>query len=272
MLMAAGKLPRMTSLSRHMHSLKRVFRFRFLLLFFLALEILFLIALSLPRWGLVPVNQQPPMTTMPSPALEALESDRLAPKSSNVTTLEAITTIVPAHGHYPYYGHYPYEEVAPEKLMIISSYGFGQYQRFEYMEETAARALMKMLHAARDQKVWIIPASGFRNFEIQNELFQNQIDRQGSIEAASLISAPPGYSEHHTGFAIDLADGNYPNQDITSEFAKTEAFFWLSEHAIDYGFEMSFPENNSQGINYEPWHWRYIGSPEAQHTFARARQ
>lgn len=248
-----------------MYVLKKFFKFRLLLLFLLTLEILFLIALSLPRGRFVLVNRQPVITT-PSPTLEALDSESLAPEFSNETTFEAISTTVTA------YGHYPYEEAASEKLMMISSYGFGEYQRFEFMEETAARALMKMIYAARDEKIWIIPASGFRNFDIQNELFQDQIKKQGSIEAASLISAPPGYSEHHTGFAIDLADGNYPNQDITAEFAKTEAFFWLSKHASDYGFEMSFPENNPQGVNYEPWHWRYIGSLEAQQTFARARQ
>lgn len=151
--------------------------------------------------------------------------------------------------------------------MIISSYAQGEDQRFEQLSSQAALALMKLIYAARDQGVWIVPVSGFRNVKDQEILFQNQIRRRGSPKAAAKVSAPPGYSEHHTGYALDLADGHFPTEDITSDFAKSDAFRWLNQNAKAYGFELSFPEGNSQGVSYEPWHWRYISTHEAQLIF-----
>ena len=96
---------------------------------------------------------------------------------------------------------------------------------------------MKLIYAARDEEVWIVPVSGFRTVTAQEKLFQRQIKKRGSSEAAAKLSAPPGYSEHHTGYAIDLTDGNFPRQDITSQFAETKAFRWLTLHAKEFGFE-----------------------------------
>lgn len=158
-----------------------------------------------------------------------------------------------------YLGHFRYNEASQNNLIMIASYGQGEYQRFEYMDIEAGKALMKLIYAAREEGIWIIPVSGFRSIKKQNILFENQIKRRGSIEEAAKVSAPPGYSEHHTGLAVDLADGRYPNQDITQEFENTEAFRWLQKHAKEFNFEMSFPVNNKQGVIYEPWHWRFRG-------------
>jgi D-alanyl-D-alanine carboxypeptidase len=171
----------------------------------------------------------------------------------------------------PKLGHFPYPEGDVGKMMIVSSYAQKEYQRFERLAPEAALALMKLIYAARDEGVWIIPVSCFRGITDQEKLFKAQIQRRGSTEAAAKISAPPGYSEHHTGYAVDLADGHLPKKDITYDFAKTNAFQWLKLHAKDFGFEMSFPENNPQGVSYEPWHWRYVGSPEASAIFRSAR-
>lgn len=169
-----------------------------------------------------------------------------------------------------YFGHFAYEEISGN-LVIVSSYGQGQYQRFEQLNEETALALMKMINTARDEGVWIVPVSGFRAISVQSELFENQIQRRGSVEEAALVSAPPGYSEHHTGYAIDLTDGHYPRTDITNEFENTEAYEWLRRNARDFGFELSFPPNNPQGVSFEPWHWRFIGSDRASEVFAAAR-
>ncbi|MEC4893715.1 MAG: M15 family metallopeptidase [Oscillatoria sp. PMC 1051.18] len=166
------------------------------------------------------------------------------------------------------YGHFHYPEAEPDVMTVISSYGTGEYQRFESLQPEAAKELMKMIYAARQDSIWLVPVSGFRTLKAQKQLFEAQVKRRGSEENAAKVSAPPGYSEHHTGYAIDLTDGNFPNRDITREFENTPAYQWLKMNAQNFGFELSFPQNNSQGISYEPWHWRYIGSPEAQKTFA----
>ncbi|WP_017718020.1 M15 family metallopeptidase [Kamptonema formosum] len=155
--------------------------------------------------------------------------------------------------------------------MIIASYAQQEYQRFEQLDREAGLALMKLIYAARDEGVWIIPVSGFRNIAAQELLFKSQIERRGSPEEAAKLSAPAGYSEHHTGYALDMADGLSPKKDITYEFEKTNAYRWLTLHAKEFGFEMSFPANNSQGVSYEPWHWRFVGSPRATEIFADAR-
>ena len=68
---------------------------------------------------------------------------------------------------------------------------------------------------------------------------------------------PPGYSEHNCGLAADL---NSPEHtDLTEGFENTEAFRWLSAHAVEYGFILRYPQKNAEAvtkITYEPWHWR----------------
>ena len=167
-------------------------------------------------------------------------------------------------------GHLLYLEADKNRLMIIASYAQKQYQRFEYLDVEAGQALMKLIYAARDEGVWLVPVSGFRSIERQTILFDEQVKRLGSIEAATKVSAPPGYSEHHTGYVIDLTDGRFPKQDITYKFANTDAYRWLTKHAHEFGFEQSFPLNNLQGISYEPWHWRFIGSQRATTIFTQA--
>ncbi len=168
-------------------------------------------------------------------------------------------------------GHFPYAEANTSQLIIIASYAQNEYQRFERLAPEAALALMKLIYAARDDGVWIVPVSGFRDLASQDKLFKKQIEKRGSVAEAAKLSAPPGYSEHHTGYALDLSDGNIPKKDITYELVNTPAFQWLIRRGKDFGFEMSFPENNPQGVSYEPWHWRFIGSPAAIKIFKRAK-
>lgn len=165
------------------------------------------------------------------------------------------------------HGHFRYAQAEANQLVYIASYATGEYQRFECLHLDAAKALMKMISAAREQGVWIIPVSGFRNYENQAQLFQAQIQRKGSEKEAARVSAPVGYSEHHTGFAVDLADGSVLGKDVSQTFENTQAFQWLTKNARRFGFELSFPRYNKQQISYEPWHWRYIGSQSAQAIF-----
>lgn len=146
------------------------------------------------------------------------------------------------------------------------------YDRQEYLDQEAAQAFKKMCLSAQYDGVDIIPVSGFRSFTDQQKLFERQIKRMGSPKSAAKLSAPPGFSEHHTGYAIDLADNKSPETVLKFDFDKTQAFHWLKNHAAEYKFELSFPKNNSQGVSYEPWHWRFVGSAHAKQVFSSARQ
>lgn len=170
----------------------------------------------------------------------------------------------------PKYGHFPYAEAQSEAMVLVAAYPEGGNFRDERLHPEAASALLKMVAAARVQGIWLVPASGFRTLAQQRTLFNDQIAAKGSPEAAAKVSAPPGYSEHHTGYAVDLVDGSLPQvQDISAAFASAPAYRWLVSHAARFGFELSFPEKNPQGIAFEPWHWRYVGSPEAKALFAQ---
>lgn len=168
------------------------------------------------------------------------------------------------------FGHFAYEETDQEKLVYIASYGQYEYQRFEKLMPEAALAMMQMIYAARDDGVWIIPASAFRSVDKQQKLFERRVQRQGSPEAAAKSVAPPGFSEHHTGYAVDFVDGSNPEADINSNFVYTKGFQWLMQRAGEFGYELSFPENNAQNIKFEPWHWRFIGSANARTIFEKS--
>jgi len=226
--------------------------------------------------SIITQTQTPPSTSstakqknvFPSP----ITSQTPKPYPTTSTTKTHITSPEIQPSKEQKFGHFPYKESNSKQMMIFASYAQDKNQRFEKLAPETAQALMKMIYTARDEGVWLVPVSGFRTVKTQEKLFKAQIKRRGSVEAAAKVSAPPGYSEHHTGFAIDLTDGNFPKKDLTIDFENTNAYKWLTRHAQDFGFELSFPPNNLQGLSYEPWHWRYIGSPEAAAAFAQARK
>ena len=87
-------------------------------------------------------------------------------------------------------------------------------------------------------------------------------EAEAKKQAANIVN-PPGYSEHNCGLAADL---NSPEHtDLTEGFENTEAFRWLSAHAVEYGFILRYPKNAEAvtEITYEPWHWRYVGPEKA---------
>lgn len=117
-------------------------------------------------------------------------------------------------------------------------------------------AWRKMCAAAVSDKVILNPASGFRSYLYQKNLIQNHMAKGRSLDDILKGSAIPGYSEHHTGRAVDIcADPNIPE----SEFHKTDTFAWMVQNAGRFDFRLSYPENNKYGIIFEPWHWLFIG-------------
>jgi len=110
--------------------------------------------------------------------------------------------------------------------------------------------------AARDDVVLEI-VSAFRDLESQGAIVREKIARGMPFETIFTLSAPPGYSEHHTGRAVDVnTPGCEPRE---APFEDTDAFRWLSRHAGDFGFTLSYPRGNASGFIYEPWHWYFNG-------------
>ena len=166
-----------------------------------------------------------------------------------------------------YLGHFAYSEKESQNLVKVADF----YGREEFLDKTAANAFNRMKTDAQTSGVYLTLISGFRPIAQQEKLFLKQINKQGNKEAAARFSAPPGYSEHHTGYALDIGEGQNIDTYIKLEFENTEAYRWLVKNAHKYGFELSFPKNNPQGVSYEPWHWRFVGSQKAQDTFRIAK-
>ena len=136
----------------------------------------------------------------------------------------------------------------------------GDDGRQHLLVPAAANACHAMKSGALADGVVIRIVSAFRSIDRQAEIVRAKIKKGLSVEAILCVSAPPGYSEHHSGRAVDLStDGVTP---LEQEFEDTGAFRWLSTNAGRFGFALSFPRNNRYGYAYEPWHWCFE-SPEA---------
>jgi D-alanyl-D-alanine carboxypeptidase len=163
-------------------------------------------------------------------------------------------------------GHLVYAEAPESELVPISADG---RQR---MRKVAAQKYQEMVAAARSAGVILTPISGFRSAKEQVQLFFGVSAQRNQTPAQrAALSAPPGRSEHHTGYAVDIGDGTVPATNLNENFENTKAFQWLQTNAARFGFEMSFPKDNPQGVSYEPWHWRFVGDRDSLETFYRAK-
>jgi zinc D-Ala-D-Ala carboxypeptidase len=163
------------------------------------------------------------------------------------------------------FGHHAFSEAPANKLRTIGRAGDGYEIK---LREAAAKSYLRMEADAKADGVDFTVISGFRTIAEQQELFF-EISKQRNQTPAqrAKVSAPPGHSEHHTGYALDIGDGAMPSANLSTSFEKTAAFQWLQNNAAKYGFEMSFPPNNPQGVMYEPWHWRFVGDDDSLATF-----
>jgi len=133
--------------------------------------------------------------------------------------------------------------------------GLDRYRRPLWLEAATARAWQGLHAAAARDDVALDAVSGYRSHAYQSGIFERKRARGLSLDAILAVNAAPGYSEHHAGSALDIsAPGEPPAED---SFERTAAFDWLTRHAADHGFTMSYPRDNPHGIVYEPWHWRY---------------
>lgn len=133
--------------------------------------------------------------------------------------------------------------------------GFDRYRRPLWLETGTARAWHDMRTIAARDGIALDAVSGYRSHDYQLGIFDRKRARGLSLDDILAVNAAPGYSEHHAGSALDIsAPGEPPAEE---SFEKTTAFEWLTRHAPDHGFTMSYPRDNPHGIVYEPWHWRY---------------
>ena len=137
----------------------------------------------------------------------------------------------------------------------------------EVVDIRAYKDLIAMFDAAAEENIWFWVVSGYRSpgqqeivldRAIKNNETAGMTEKEAQEDALRTV-AQPGYSEHHTGLAVDL-------NDVTDDFEESDAYRWLSRHAAEYGFIQRYkPEKSAvTGIDRESWHYRYVGKAHAK--------
>lgn len=141
--------------------------------------------------------------------------------------------------------HFAFSESDPSVLMMVDKHR---------VHKQAAPSLRKMMLAAQADGAALIIASGFRSVKHQQGIINRKIKSKQIPVQIYRLSAPAGYSEHHTGLAVDFSP-------LNDSFAKTKAYAWLIKNAHNYGWHQTYTKAYSQvsGVAEEPWHWKYRG-------------
>lgn len=137
----------------------------------------------------------------------------------------------------------------------LSFAGRDIFERDQRLTPDAADAFRRMREAAMTSNIEIRLVSAFRAVAYQANLFRRKLDQGHSMKEILQVSAPPGFSEHHSGRAVDVTTrGVKPLQE---DFSQTEAYQWLLGNARVFGFRESYPRHNRHRLAWEPWHWYY---------------
>lgn len=145
------------------------------------------------------------------------------------------------------------------------------------VDARAGEAYEEMRDAAAADGVNLYLRSGFRKIALQKTYYDSHIAeymKQGKSEEEAIrltrqYYTEPGHSEHHSGLAFDIITTEYQRDvySLTEQFAETDGYRWLIEHCAEYGFILRYPKEKTDitQINYEPWHYRYVGKEHAKY-------
>lgn len=211
------------------------------------------------REGLMPLLPRLGREPGVDEAIDLLESDAVTPSAA--LPLHRLSERLDALGLHAqdYADRTGLALVAEPRALALA--GFDRYRRPLWLLPSAARAWRRMHAAAARDGVALDAVSGYRSHDYQLGIFERKRGRGLAIDEILTVNAAPGFSEHHSGRALDIgAPGEPPAEE---SFERTDAFAWLSGNAGGHGFSMSYPRDNPHGIVYEPWHWRHDTVVEA---------
>lgn len=143
-----------------------------------------------------------------------------------------------------------------QRLVSVGNDVFGRPQR---LAPAAAQAWKQIQSAASEEGITLQLVSAYRGIDYQAEIIARKLSAGEALGDILKVSAAPGFSEHHTGNAVDVTTEGIDALD--EAFDETECFRWLLACAGEFGFVLTYPRDNPFGIAYEPWHWCY--RPEA---------
>lgn len=145
----------------------------------------------------------------------------------------------------------------PEEPELVA---FSENGRRFQLHPDAWKAWKKMKTEAAGFGVELYIVSAFRSIRRQAEIIETKKKEGLTDKEIFKTIAPPGFSEHHSGRAIDIGTPGFPP--LEEVFDDSEAYRWLAARAVDFGFRLSYPKDNMYGIAYEPWHWFYEGATQ----------
>lgn len=119
-----------------------------------------------------------------------------------------------------------------------------------YLLPEACKAFTTMAEAAKQNGIHLIIDSGYRSEWYQTKIFKRLMDKGKSFEEVARYVAPPGYSEHMLGLAVDFSPSDW-------RFVKSPVYPWLKEHGVQFGFAETYPEKAHNKRPWEPSHWRH---------------
>jgi len=144
----------------------------------------------------------------------------------------------------------------PEKLVQLPQENTFEDYRI-YLNRETRDAFVAMAEAAIKDSVILIVDSGYRSANFQKRIIKRRMEKGESFERVMRFVAPPGYSQHETGRAVDLVPSEV-------RFAKTKIYEWLQENAGKFGFAETYPEDIIPKSRWEPWHWYYGGEDDIE--------
>lgn len=131
--------------------------------------------------------------------------------------------------------------------------GFDRWRRPLWLLPEAAAGWRRMRAAAQAEGMRLEALSGYRSHAYQLGIFMRKMAKGQTLSQILAVNTAPGFSEHHSGRALDIGTPGQPPAE--ESFESTPAFAWLCERAAAFGFHLSYPRDNPHGIVYEPWHW-----------------
>lgn len=161
--------------------------------------------------------------------------------------------------------HYLKEDYVPLNLVTISqSYSWGE-KGSQKCAKVTYDAFLELWKEANKNGYYLMVNSSYRDFAKQTSIFDDYKNRYGT-EYAENYAAHPGYSEHQTGYALDIVDKNYTSK---ATFTESDSFKWLKDNAYKFGFILRYPSDKEEvtGTKFESWHYRYVGTEVAKYIY-----
>lgn len=131
-----------------------------------------------------------------------------------------------------------------------------------YLVKEAKEAFESLAQDASLEDLTIKAMSTYRTYTYQENLYNKYVAQDGE-NLANTYSAKAGFSEHQTGYALDV----YNKTSSYTDFENTKEYIWMQKNAYKYGFILRYPKDkeNITGYSYESWHYRYVGFEIAEY-------